>query len=163
MAVAIGRKTGDTAFAMLLRALRGRHPRDWVPDPRMVNLLFAIEHGLDLWHKAKKVCVIVNTIARKKEFRDLGPWASSLRNHLWWCVQNCDRDVLKLKVVSHDSFFSAFSLVKRTTITLVENMCIYFYDRPTGKVFCITLLISMNGAMANVNTVHFRPRIATNQ
>jgi hypothetical protein len=93
-----GRKRGDTAYAMLYSALAGRFPAGWQPDPDVVTAIFNIEHGLDIWHKAKSVSAKVVKCALKKEFRDLGPWASAVRNHLWWCAQNCGGDAVKLKV-----------------------------------------------------------------
>ncbi len=97
---AVGRRLDDTAWAVLTVALRGRRRTDWTPDPNVCDKIFKIKHGLDLWHKAKKVAAKVISASKVKGCKDLLAWASAVRNHLWWCAKECNGSALTFKVTT---------------------------------------------------------------
>ena len=98
MPKATSRSIDDTALGMVYRALKGCRPMNWQPDADVVQSMFNIRHGLDLWHKSRKISAKVAAAAQSKNCIDLAPWVPAVRNHLWWCAQNCNGSSYKLKV-----------------------------------------------------------------
>ncbi len=74
MPKATGRFIDDTALGMVNRALKGRRPINWQPDADVVQSMFNIRHGLDLWHKSRKISTKVAAAAQSKNCIDLAPW-----------------------------------------------------------------------------------------
>ncbi|XP_069801268.1 uncharacterized protein [Dendropsophus ebraccatus] len=47
-------------------------------------------HKFDIWHIAKRVGKKVLRASRKKNCQELREWISPVKNHLWFCSENCD-------------------------------------------------------------------------
>ena len=94
------RQAGDTALAMVHKAVSGRRPPQWTPDAAVLARMFKVEHKLDIWHRARKIQskLLANKLAQKAAHRDLGEWAPEARDHFWRASQHCDGDTLLFKV-----------------------------------------------------------------
>ena len=51
-----------------------------------------VKHQFDPWHVAKSVRKDLVAASKKRECANLGPWISSIVNHLWWSASTCNSD-----------------------------------------------------------------------
>ena len=51
-----------------------------------------VKHQFDPWHVAKSVRKDLLAASKKRECGNLGPWISSIVNHLWWSASTCNSD-----------------------------------------------------------------------
>lgn len=56
-----------------------------------------INHQFDVWHFIKNIIKRLTTKAKLKSCSELTAWISSIKNHMWWCIQNCGGDVQRLR------------------------------------------------------------------
>ena len=57
-----------------------------------------INHQFDLWHIAKSLKKRLRAASQTKGCEDLGAWAQSIHNHLWWSAEHCNGSVTELQV-----------------------------------------------------------------
>ncbi|XP_061183986.1 uncharacterized protein LOC133192121 isoform X2 [Saccostrea echinata] len=51
-----------------------------------------INHWFDVWHMAKGVFKKLEAIGKKKKYKQVGDWARSVSNHLYWCAASSEGD-----------------------------------------------------------------------
>ncbi|CAH1257856.1 Hypp1908 [Branchiostoma lanceolatum] len=56
-----------------------------------------INHQYDVFHMAKSIEKKLSAYAKRKAYKDLGPWIKFIKNHLWWCSSTCKGDDVLLQ------------------------------------------------------------------
>ena len=79
------------------RALSGSHIT--VSDEDLSKVLH-IQHRFDVWHKSRKIALLISQEGKKKETKDLMPWVAPIRNHFWWCCNQSNGSPEKMMVIS---------------------------------------------------------------
>ena len=78
----------------ILTTDRNRQLAKWLREERP-----EITHQFDPWHFAKNIKSKLGPLARRKECKIIQEWIKSIRNHLFWCPENCKEDAEQLKVM----------------------------------------------------------------
>ncbi|KAL9960634.1 hypothetical protein ACROYT_G034118 [Oculina patagonica] len=66
----------------LVRSLKEQNPSD----------LAQLFHSLDIWHKSCKLTAKLTAAAKVKGCEDIAQWIEPIRNHFWYCAEQCDGD-----------------------------------------------------------------------